>query len=327
MHTPTTPPPLPPQPHTAPAATFAAPPRKELVQDNHPCLKCGYNLRGLSVGAVCPECGTTIGESLRTYLLAYAPRGYVRSIHTGLTIIFIATLFFLISSFAPIVLAFVPSLFARILGGPFGMLNVTGWIALVQMAPILLALVGYWLATPADPGLSNFSRVQTPRLLTRTAIITLATCGVLLLIVQFIVPRALAPALTALTAPAAATGTTPPGTTPPAPAGPSPVAVLNLFRALPLGWMIVGVFASVFQSIAWLVLFFGFVSYIRLLAPRLPDQQLTTLATTWLWLLPVIYIFGMCFMIGPIVAMALYLMLLWMFRTKLGTLALATQTD
>lgn len=326
-----TPPPIPTDDQPAPQAapTFAPVSfQYERVQDNHPCLKCGYNLRGLSVGAVCPECGTTIGESLKTYLLAYAPRGYVKSIHTGLTIIFIATLAFFLSSFAPLLVAFMPSLLARFMaaGNPFGILQVQGWIALVQMVPILLALVGYWLATPPDPGLSNFSRVQTPRLLTRTAIITLAVCGVLLIVVQFIVPRALAPALTAITTPGAAGGTTTTKATP-TPMGTGVGAMLKLFQALPLSWMIVGIVASVLQSISWLVMFFGFVSYIRLLAPRLPDQQLTNLASTWLWLLPVIYIVGSCIMIGPVAAIAMYLLLLWMFRAKLGTLALATQSD
>lgn len=40
-------------------------PSGELVKDDRPCRKCGYNLRGLKAGDRCPECGTAVSEAKR----------------------------------------------------------------------------------------------------------------------------------------------------------------------------------------------------------------------------------------------------------------------
>src|SRR5436305_1574598 len=42
------------------------------LDDNLPCLRCGYNLRTLATDGRCPECSTPIASSLDTNLLRYA---------------------------------------------------------------------------------------------------------------------------------------------------------------------------------------------------------------------------------------------------------------
>ncbi len=40
-------------------------PSREVLREDRPCRKCGYNLRGLRAGDRCPECGTAVSESKR----------------------------------------------------------------------------------------------------------------------------------------------------------------------------------------------------------------------------------------------------------------------
>src|SRR5438552_13978961 len=44
-----------PDPHNLRAMTSAMP--APVFESDHPCLGCGYNLRGLRAGVKCPECG------------------------------------------------------------------------------------------------------------------------------------------------------------------------------------------------------------------------------------------------------------------------------
>src|SRR4051794_20030737 len=46
------------------AATATAP---VVVPSDVPCLKCGYNLRGLAASGLCPECAEPIARSLDVY--------------------------------------------------------------------------------------------------------------------------------------------------------------------------------------------------------------------------------------------------------------------
>jgi hypothetical protein len=48
-----------------------------------PCVNCGYNLRMLKADAVCPECSTPVGYSLRGYLLKYASPQWVQRVARG----------------------------------------------------------------------------------------------------------------------------------------------------------------------------------------------------------------------------------------------------
>ena len=47
------------------------------------CLRCGYNLRGMDAGSVCPECGTPAGDWVRADRLTAAPEAWRRRLVFG----------------------------------------------------------------------------------------------------------------------------------------------------------------------------------------------------------------------------------------------------
>lgn len=51
-----------------------------------PCIHCGYNLRGLVPGGMCPECGHAIDEALRGDLLRFANPDWLRKLRLGIAL-------------------------------------------------------------------------------------------------------------------------------------------------------------------------------------------------------------------------------------------------
>ena len=58
-----------------------------IIERSQPCVKCGYDLRGLPVKGVCPECGTSVEDSLRGLLLQFASAEYRGKLSRGLSLI------------------------------------------------------------------------------------------------------------------------------------------------------------------------------------------------------------------------------------------------
>src|SRR5258706_9556058 len=54
------------------------------LDQNLPCLRCGYNLRTLSIDARCPECATPIASSLDPTLLRYADPSWTHALGQAL---------------------------------------------------------------------------------------------------------------------------------------------------------------------------------------------------------------------------------------------------
>lgn len=57
------------------------------IDDDLPCVACGYNLRGLTKKHRCPECGTPAGFSTSGDLLQYAPVPWLRTVRNGLALL------------------------------------------------------------------------------------------------------------------------------------------------------------------------------------------------------------------------------------------------
>ncbi|MFG0284588.1 MAG: hypothetical protein ACF8R7_09220 [Phycisphaerales bacterium JB039] len=58
-------------------------PAEVRVEYDQMCVQCGYQLRGLAVTGVCPECGTAIARSFRGDRLSAADPAYVGALQTG----------------------------------------------------------------------------------------------------------------------------------------------------------------------------------------------------------------------------------------------------
>ena len=55
----------------------------EVIGEDLPCVRCGYNLRGLDVTGTCPECGGPVEASRSGDLLRFADVGWLTRIFRG----------------------------------------------------------------------------------------------------------------------------------------------------------------------------------------------------------------------------------------------------
>ena len=132
------------------------------IQEDTPCLACGYNLRGLSSDWRCPECGTAIGRSLHGNLLRFAQPQYVRKLARGVTLILWGILVSILVAIA--------GFMWRVQAAPQVMAN------LMALLGGLVGLVGTWMVTAPDPGrLDEAWEFNARRLIRLTLLIGLGT--------------------------------------------------------------------------------------------------------------------------------------------------------
>ena len=70
----------------APPVIFVRPPEdpNATIETDTPCRKCSYNLRGLTHGGRCPECGTPVGLSTFGDLLRYSDPNWLVTLGRGI---------------------------------------------------------------------------------------------------------------------------------------------------------------------------------------------------------------------------------------------------
>ncbi len=256
-----------------------------VVEEDRPCLRCGYSLRGLSLTGACPECATPVESSLRGPLLEYSSAEYVASLHRG---VFLVELGLAIGIFG--VLAMVVGTVGLAVMGAGAPPAWLPWLMGVgSVALTMLGLAGWWLLSTPDPAFVGQNNGTTARQVLRVTLVIAAASAVASLFTEVAVggTRGMGPG---------------PGTTA------SPLTALVLLA------MVVQVGAM----IAWVVQFFAAMQYLRWLGPRIPDATITDRARRYMWLLPLIYVLGfICLMIGPLIALLMYIRLLDNLRTGL----------
>lgn len=101
------------------------------------CMQCRYNLRGLTPGGKCPECGKPIAESLRSDVLYLAPLPWLARLDTGCMLIMLSIL-------GPPLF-----LFGTIAGSSDGRFTLLTFAPL--FAGMLLLAAGGWMLTTPEP--------------------------------------------------------------------------------------------------------------------------------------------------------------------------------
>lgn len=123
-----------------------------LVEQDLPCLVCGYNLRALPVLGNCPECGSPVLRSIRGDLLRYANETWVKRVQLGLRLVHWSLLVLVASLVFTFLGMLLNSLFES-RGGEgmlsFGAMTIAAGIVLIGWP--VATMVGWWLATTKDP--------------------------------------------------------------------------------------------------------------------------------------------------------------------------------
>ena len=243
----------------------------QVVPPNASCIKCAYSLAGLPFSGVCPECGTSVADSLRGTLLQFAGRDYLVTLGKGLA--------FVLNGILILVLTTMGLVGGSILATQgYADLQTVQLLGSIAMTLVSFAILwGYWMFTELDPGSANLEEQKSARKLARTCVLIQAGTTVLSLGVQVFMATA-----------------RPPGTT-------------NASQAFDTTMLVVTSVVGLIAMIAWVVQFIALMRYLRLLARRVPDAYIEKRSKTYMWLLPVLQTVGtLACGLGPLVALVLY---------------------
>ena len=154
-------------------------PIPSIIDFDHPCTSCGYNLRGLDPSSRCPECGAEITESMRGDLLRFANPTWLKTVLRGANLMYYSILL------------------GMVIGLGVGLLGVlAGSCAMVvaEFVGVIAALcntIAVWMITTQEPRESYTERQITWRrilrfcAITNLALMTLTQSSMLPLITLF----------------------------------------------------------------------------------------------------------------------------------------------
>ncbi len=270
-------------PPVMPAQHYAAESKRpiNLATDDVPCRNCGFNLRGLTETGNCPECGAPIWNSIQEDLLIYSNAPYVAGLHRGLICVLIAWVLQLVLSLLTVV-AMIGIIIVTLRGavaagggagvGGFAFTTTTSGLfnAIIQLAMLPLSFLSLY-------GWWLISAPDPGQKAGDTGQKPRRIVRAAVIIIACTTTLSAATQFLALAVPAAN------------------------FALFGIGF--IALVASIAQ-------FFASMLYLSWMGPRIPNATVHERAKLYMWLLPVIYLVGSCLVVGPIVAMVMYLLLL-----------------
>jgi hypothetical protein len=277
------------------------------VRDSIPlgCVGCAYDLRGLRESDSCPECGLPVATSLARNLRIGADLGFVRRLRSGLSWVLNGILVYLVFAIAAMVggIAMQQRMFMQSPGQP---IDATAYIV-VQAGGTVLALLallamlwGYWVFTTPDPGDPGRLHDPASRKVLRVGTVVLAIGSTINAAAGVYLAFGMAEILTQMMAQAQQQSGSATGTPPPA------------TTAVP-GFQTSFLVASIVSGLAGLVIyaamgtmFFSSMLYLRRLALRVPDMKIHRLGKTRMIACPIWATVGILILIGPLIALVLY---------------------
>ena len=256
-------------------------PAAEQVKEDRNCVGCSYNLRGLQSDGLCPECGYSIQRSLMGPLLRYSSAEYLKTLQQGVLLL-------IISAFASVVIGMVTFAIEAAIAGiainqGVPLAGLTGARAFVLFAVeavgAIVAIVGWYMLSVEDPSFVGTENGSKARRAVR--ILTMVRLAAVLGGLLFL-------------------------------------GIDHLFQLSMEMSVAGGIVTGALPVLAWGAVMIVGMLYIEWLARRIPDDAMATRARRYAWLLPVIYIFlACCFGLGPLIALVLYVVLLFQLRAVL----------
>ncbi len=136
------------------------------IAEDVACRSCGYNLRGLSPQATCPECATAIALSIHGDLLRFSDPVWVDRLAKGL-------LWIITGLIASVVFSILVGIVSAVVAGPGRTVSMRSLVlvgGLVGVALGLVTVLGAWWLTTPDPGQTETEPPITARRLARWCI-------------------------------------------------------------------------------------------------------------------------------------------------------------
>ncbi|MFM9957967.1 MAG: hypothetical protein ACKVZJ_07810 [Phycisphaerales bacterium] len=282
-----------PQHQHQPRPQPAPEPELSIISVSRPCISCLYDLKGLPIQGVCPECGTSVALSLRGNMLARSSWAYLATLQSGLVCVQAAVLSLGIGALTLVFGGFFAAAIAAALGqggaaGGLFLLAALAGLVMSTVVPVALGLYGWWKVSTPDPHITVDDRGEPERRNLRAALwleLGIISIAALCLVASWVGP----------------------GT------GGVAGTLFNIFLLCYFGALVLRYFLS--------------LRYIRWLARRVPSEQLVRQTERLMWLGPVLMVAGAlaCF-VGPIIAMVLYFNVVDRLRLNVKHIRITTMT-